>query len=263
MYGAIGTGNTEPGIVTISLGTSGTVYSILEEPFVDPQGEIALFCDSTGKYMPLLCVSNMANGYNQILMHLNIDHQSFEELLKETRPANQGRILFPWFMGERTPDLPYAVPIYWGFQLQDFSPTILSRAVLEGHILNLFDGYQRMPVHPNEIRVTGGLSKSEAWCQTIADIFEVETVPVEGEGAALGAAIHAAWVYFKEQDPETSIKEFVSAFLKLNEDRRKYPTNSADYRELKKVYTEIRSRIINQREGPDIFKISNNLKALN
>ena len=44
MYGAIGTGNVTPGIVTISLGTSGTAYTCTEEPYVDPDGEIASFC---------------------------------------------------------------------------------------------------------------------------------------------------------------------------------------------------------------------------
>ena len=45
MYGAVGTGNVKPGIVTVSLGTSGTAYTFLEKPYVDPEGEIASFCD--------------------------------------------------------------------------------------------------------------------------------------------------------------------------------------------------------------------------
>ena len=52
MYGAVGTGNVKEGIVTISLGTSGTAFTFLNEPFVDPTGEIAGFCDSTGHYLP-------------------------------------------------------------------------------------------------------------------------------------------------------------------------------------------------------------------
>jgi xylulokinase len=263
MYGAIGTGNIEPGIVTISLGTSGTIYTVLEEPFVDPSGEIASFCDSTGKYMPLLCVSNMANGYNQILKQFQLTHQSFEKLLKETPPANKGRLLFPWFIGERTPDLPHAVPVFWGFQLGDFSPSVLARSVLEGHVLNLYDGFQRMPVRPREIRLTGGLSKSDAWCQTISDIFGTETVPLEGEGAAMGAAIHAAWVYHKKSDPAINLGFLVDKFISFIERRRKYPENAATYSEIKKVYSEIRSRLINNQNTIDVFKISENLRNLN
>jgi xylulokinase len=141
MYGAIGTGNIEPGIITISLGTSGTAYTFLEKTYIDDSGEIAAFCDSTGHHLPLLCVSNLANGYNQILRQFNLDHAQFNDLIKKTRPGNEGRILIPWYEGERTPDVPLAAPLYFGFGLEDFTPEKLSRAVLEGHILNLYDGF--------------------------------------------------------------------------------------------------------------------------
>jgi xylulokinase len=120
-----------------------------------------------------------------------------------------------------------------------------------------------MPVRPREIRLTGGLSKSDAWCQTIADIFGTETVPVEGEGAAMGAAIHAAWVYHKKSDPSINLEFLVDKFLKFIEKRRKYPTNAAAYTDIKKVYTEIRSRLQNNQNTLDVFKISENLRNLN
>src|ERR1043165_9026334 len=51
MMGAIGTGNTRAGVITASSGTSGTIYACAEKP-VDPQGEIAAFCDSTNRWLP-------------------------------------------------------------------------------------------------------------------------------------------------------------------------------------------------------------------
>jgi xylulokinase len=201
MYGAVGTGNFEPGIVTVSLGTSGTACTVLEEPFIDPTGEIAAYCDSTGKYLPLLCVSNMSNGYNAILERFELTHDAFDEIVRNMPPGNEGRLLVPWYEGERTPDLPLAAPLYFGFSLSDFVPEKLCRAVVEGHVLNLYEGFTQMPVTPKEIRLTGGLSSSPSWCQTIADVFDAETVPVEGEGAALGAAIHAAWSRRARPDP--------------------------------------------------------------
>ncbi len=223
MYSAVGTGNVRPGIVTISLGTSGTAFTQMTEPFIDPQGEIAAFCDSTGRYLPLLCVSNLANGYNALLQQHNLDHSTFDNLVQNTPPGNAGRLLVPWFMGERTPDLPRATPVYFGFSLQDFTPEIMARSILEGHVLNLYEGFCRLPVQPEEIRLTGGLAQSEAWCQAIADIFSVEAVPVEGEGAALGAALHAAWVWLKENGHALSLPEIVEPFVNKVEIRRKYP----------------------------------------
>jgi len=245
MYGAIGTGNVRPGIVTVSLGTSGTAYSYMETPYVDPTGEIAAFCDSTGHYLPLLCVSNLANGNNEIIRVYGLNYDKFEELFKKTPPGNKGRVLLPWFMGERTPDLPYATPVYFGFALDDFTPEILVRAVVEGPILNLYDGFRRLPVKADEIRLTGGLSRSEAWCQAIADIFEAEVVPVEGEGAALGAALHAMWVWHKEAGVSVSIEEITQRFIVLKEKQRKKPIseNISTYRILKELYMNLSKRL--------------------
>ncbi len=223
MYGAVGTGNVRPGIVTISLGTSGTAYTQMKEAFIDPQGEIAAFCDSTGYHLPLLCVSNLANGYNALLEQYKLDHAGFSRLIRKTPEGNRGRLLIPWYAGERTPDLPQASPLYFGFALTDFRPEILARAVLEGHILNLYEGFRRMPVKPHEIRLTGGLAQSESWCQTIADIFAAEAVPVEGEGAALGAALHAAWVWMREAGRALPLEEVTGPFVLKTEARRKRP----------------------------------------
>ncbi len=245
MYGAIGTGNIEPGVVTISLGTSGTAYSFTEEPFIDSEGDIAAFCDATGHYLPLLCVSNLANGYNILLKQYQITHEEFNQIVGKTPAGNRGRILIPWYEGERTPDVAQAAPLYFGFGLNDFKPEILTRAVLEGHVLNLYDGFRRMPVKPREIRLTGGLSKSEIWVQTIADVFEADAVPVRGEGAALGAAIHAAWVWFKEHGYKTELKELTESFVLLDETRRKSPVeeNVQTYRRMKKLFHALSARM--------------------
>ena len=260
MYGAIGTGNVEPGVITISLGTSGTAYTMMTEPYVDLAGEIAAFCDSTGHYLSLLCVSNLANGYNEILRLYDIDHDRFNAIVAKTKPGNGGRVLVPWYMGERTPDVPFAAPVYFGFALNDFTIENLSRAVIEGHILNLYDGFQRMPVKAHEIRLTGGLSRSPVWCQTIADIFETTVIPVAGEGAALGAALHAAWVWQKENGHPVGIKTLVRPFIRFDESRRKepIPEHVAIYRKLKPLFSALSARL-RGKEAPDPFELRNTL----
>ncbi len=257
MYGAVGTGNVEPGIVTISLGTSGTAYTFLDEPYIDPTGEIAAFCDSTGHYLPLLCVSNLANGYNAIIDQFKLSHKEFVDIVKTVPVGNEGRMLIPWYMGERTPDVPQASPVYFGFDLDDFTREKLCRAVLEGHILNLYDGFRKMPVKAKEIRVTGGLAQSEAWVQTIADVFEAEAVPVEGEGAALGAALHAAWVYDKENGGNASLKDITEPFVILREERRckPVPENVDVFRVQKSMFSALSQRVRGHNSNDDPFAL--------
>ncbi|MBN2012277.1 hypothetical protein JW960_23310 [candidate division KSB1 bacterium] len=261
MYGAVGTGNVEPGLVTISLGTSGTAYSFMNKAYIDPDGEIAAFCDSTGNYLPLLCVSNLANGYNAILKKYNLSHDEFNAIVAKTPAGCKGRMIFPWYEGERTPDLPFAAPLYFGFQFDDFTPEWLCRAILEAHVLNLYEGFIKMPIKPKEIRLTGGMAQSEQWCQAIADIFEASVVPVEGEGAAMGAALHAAWVYQKEQGKSVTLKSVVDPFVKLVEKKRKEPNrkNVEIYRQVKKIYLALSARVRGVGADADPFALRSEL----
>ncbi|MEJ2206569.1 MAG: FGGY-family carbohydrate kinase, partial [Gemmatimonadota bacterium] len=169
----------------------------------------------------------------------------------------------PWYVGERTPDLPLAAPVSFGFGVDDFTPAVLCRAVLEGHVLNLYDGFARMPVTPREIRLTGGLSRSPSWSQTIADIFGAEAVPVEGEGAALGAAIHAAWVGGREEGRGQPLKEVVAPFVVLDEDRRRRPRAEARpaVELLRRLYRSV-SRRIRGEEAEDPFALRHDLRRL-
>ena len=256
MYSALGTGNIEPGTVTISLGTSGTAFAILDQPFVDKDGEIACFCDSTGKYLPLLCISNMAGGYNTFLEENNLSHADFETLLTQTPPGNNGNIIIPWYSGERTPDIPEACPIYFGFQYEEINKKSIARGLIEGHVLNLFAGFSKMPVKPDIIHLTGGLSQSKSWCQMIADIFDCETVPVKGEGAALGAAIHAAWVWKNENGLSCDLSQLVNPFIAFEEDLRCKPDkkNVKIYQNLFLSYEALVKRVRGL-EGSDPFKL--------
>lgn len=260
MYGAIGTGNIEPGIVTISLGTSGTIYTMLDEAFVDPRGEIACFCNSIGGYMPLICVSNMAGVYNTFLEANNLSHTSFEMMIKKTKPGNNGNLILPWFEGERTPDLPNGCPLYFGFNIENLNLETLSRAILEGLILNLHDGFIKLPVTPKTLHLTGGMSTSTVWCQTISNIFNCKTVSVKDEGAALGAAIHAAWVWENESGNEISLKELSDPFIQFDQKLRFNPEKQYidTYQSLNLLYSSLSKRLRGL-EADNPYKLRKNL----
>lgn len=267
MYAAVGTGNIAPGVVTISLGTSGTACSVTDAPWIDASGEVASFCDSTGRYLSLLCVSNMANGYEAVRTRFGLSHAEFSELVQRTTAGNGGRLLIPWYEGERTPDLPVAAPLYFGFGIGDFNAEILARAALEGHVLNLQAGFSDWPVRPERLHLTGGLAQSRAWCQTIADVFEIEAVPVEGEGAALGAALHGAWVWGNENEHPVELIELTDAFVVFAEERRCSPDLAAveHHRLQRELFAILSDRIRgagDSRAGADPFTLRAQLAAM-
>src|SRR5262249_43499509 len=106
MMGAIGTGNVRPGILTVSLGTSGTIYACSDRPVVDPKGEIAAFCDSTGKWLPLVCTMNVTVATEMVCQRFNLSHDDLSKAAQSVSAGNDGLMLIPFFEGERTPNAP-------------------------------------------------------------------------------------------------------------------------------------------------------------
>lgn len=197
MMGAIGTGNVVPGVVTASFGTSGTIYAFSPQPVVDPRGEIAAFCSSTGGWLPLLCTMNVTLVTEQMRELFGTDHAAMEAAVAATPAGADGLVLLPYFDGERTPNLPRGRGVLFGLTRHNTSPGHLLRAAMEGVTMGMNYGLLRLGqlgIRPREIRLTGGGAKSAAWRQIMADVFGVPVVKmVEDEGAALGGALQAAW----------------------------------------------------------------------
>jgi xylulokinase len=202
MMGAIGTGNIRPGVVTASLGTSGTLYAFSEKPAIDPAGEVAGFCDSTGHWLPLVCTMNVTLVTELVRRNHGWDYAEMDNHVASVPPGCDGLMLLPYFSGERTPNLPGGKGVYFGIATENFTPAHTARAAVEGVTLGLGYGltrFRELGVNPTEIRLTGGGSNSPAWRQICADVFGVPTLCLAStEGAALGAAIQAAWMVLGE-----------------------------------------------------------------
>jgi len=152
--------------------------------------------------------------------------------------------------------LPDAAPIYFGFDPGSFNKITIARGLLEGHIQNLYDGFKRLPVKPKKIHLTGGMSKSRSWCQAIADIFSCKTVPLESEGAAIGAALHASWVWHNENGEPKEINEIVEPFILFKEKLISEPREEYQkvYRDQKKLFSSLSKRVRGQ-DSEDPFKL--------
>ena len=87
MMAALGTGATREGIVTVSLGTSGTVFAHSRRAVVDPRGEMAAFCDSTGGHLPLFCIQNCTNTTEIFKGILGFDDDALDAAARRAPPA--------------------------------------------------------------------------------------------------------------------------------------------------------------------------------
>ncbi|HEY1848733.1 MAG TPA: xylulokinase [Opitutaceae bacterium] len=197
MMGAIGTGNVAPGAVTASFGTSGTIYAFAKRPVVDPAGEIAAFCSSTGGWLPLLCTMNVTGVTEQVRAMFGWEVSELEREASAAPAGSDGLVLLPYLDGERTPNLPRGTGVYFGLDRRTLSRSHLARAAMEGATHGMNYGLLRLGalgVKPREIRLTGGGARSALWRQIAADIFGVPVVAMaQDESAALGGALQAAW----------------------------------------------------------------------
>ena len=228
MMGAIGTGNVVPGVVTISLGTSGTVYAYSDEPVIDPEGNIAAFCSSTGGWMPLLCTMNCTVSTELMRGLIGADMASFEAQLAASRRGADGVITVPYFMGERTPNLPNAKGCVMGLDSRNTRPENLLRSAVEGATFALrfgIDELARLGTGTDKIVLTGGGVNSATWRQVVADICNAPvTVLKHREGAAFGAALQALALL---EGSEADLSDLVAAHLSPDSDKCSEPRPSA------------------------------------
>lgn len=207
MMGAIGTGNVREGIVTLSLGTSSTVYSYHREPMLDGTGSVAPFCSSSGGWLPLVCTMNATNVVTQTLQVLGKTVEDIEGALAATRAGAEGLVFVPFLNGERTPDLPGARGTISGVSANNFTAANLVRAVIEGVSFGILNGLDlvRGEGAVERILVIGGGARSAAWRQLLADATGAEVdVPLEDEAGCLGAAMQAMYAWSHAQgEPET------------------------------------------------------------
>jgi xylulokinase len=230
MMGAIGTGNVRAGVITASLGTSGTLYATADQPVVDEKGEVAAFCSSTDQWLPLVCTMNVTVLTEQVRKLFDWNHAELDAQVASAPAGADGLLFLPYLTGERTPNLPDGRGVIHGLRTANLTSANLARAAMEGVTVGLAYGMKRfaeLGVAPAEIRLTGGGSNSSVWRQICADVFGVPVVClVTAEGAGLGAAIQAAANWSRESGRPESIAELTDRLVAADDSSRRVPDAS-------------------------------------
>jgi xylulokinase len=194
----VGVGAVTPGVVAISVGTSGVVFAATDRPVVEPQGRLHAFCHAVPGMWHLMGVMLSAAGSYRWFHDAVASDVGYEDLNRSaaTVGAGAGGLVFlPYLTGERTPHPdPLARGAFVGLTVRH-TLGHMARAVMEGVTFGLRDSVELMDaeVSLDEVRVSGGGAASALWLQIIADVLD-RPVRVVGtaESAAHGAAILAA-----------------------------------------------------------------------
>ena len=185
----------KPGTAVISLGTSDVFFAAMETFHTDPNGCGHVFGNPMGGFMSLSCFKNGSLARDRVRRELGVDWTFFDETAWEKAKAQgegeQRNVAFPYFEAEITPKHA-ATGIEANFDWTSAAPDVKVRAVVEGQVANMYER-TRWISDFEEIKVTGGASRSKGIRETIARIFRAKVTSVDvTDSAAVGGARLAA-----------------------------------------------------------------------
>ncbi|HEY3436269.1 MAG TPA: gluconokinase [Actinotalea sp.] len=198
--GNVGTGAMDPGVVGLSLGTSGAVRMVVPKPMVDPRGRLFCYALTDDQWVVGGAVSNggavvrwAGEVFGGGLRGPGQRHADTEllALAEQVPPGSDGLLMLPYLLAERAPLWnPELTGAYLGIR-HGHTRGHFVRAAVEGVALQLstiVDALDQIePVR--SVRATGGVFRSLLWRRVLAGALGLPvTVTGGAEGSALGVA---------------------------------------------------------------------------
>ena len=240
---AVGVGAVEPGIIALTLGTSGVVFATTPSALIEPEGRLHAFCHALPDRWHFMGVMLSAAGSLQWYHDTLAPDASFDSLLAEAEavPAgSEGLQFLPYLSGERTPyPDPLARGAWIGLTLRH-GRGHLTRALLEGVAFGLKDGFGLIQSaglgRVRQVRISGGGAKGVFWRQIISSVLESELVTVNTtEGAAYGAALLAGVGAGEWED----VPSACAAVIRTTGQTQSDPAQVEAYRKAYPIYQEL------------------------
>ena len=204
---AIGNGVVRAGVLSITLGTSGVVYTQIDRVLVDPSGALHTFCHAIPGTWQLMAGVLSAGGSlrwfrDAIWAPLaggaagdptgDGAYAAIGRGIGEIRPGADGLIFLPYLTGERSPHADPDARGCWLGLTTRHDHRHLARAILEGvafALRSLVEIAERLGVRVEEIRIAGGGARSRLWLQILADVLGRPVRPaLNPDASACGAA---------------------------------------------------------------------------
>ncbi|MEL6261079.1 MAG: gluconokinase [Cyanobacteria bacterium J06626_6] len=259
----LGVGAIAPDLAAITLGTSGAVRRVLNQPTVAAEGQLFCYPLVSGRWVMGGAVNNggfLLQWTRDNLVPYSVapdegdmatsepSKSTYERLTKMASaiaPGADGLIFHPHLLGERSP--------LWDAQARasffglgkHHTQGHLVRAVMEGVLYNLqsvFSALEAVGGDVSILRASGGFAHSDLWQQILADVFEREVqVPAVIESSAFGAAA-LALVSLGVWDS----LEQVNAAIDIAHIRQPIAGNVRRYRKLMPIYTDLLTSVSSQ-----------------
>ncbi|WP_413522311.1 gluconokinase [Brochothrix thermosphacta] len=229
--------------LALTIGTSGAVRMVVNEPRVDPKGRTFCYALTKDRWVIGGAVNNGGIVFRWVRDQLypsdtltnSENYNLLTEKASQIAVGSNGLIFHPFLGGERAPlwDAD-AKGAFIGLTHRHTRDHMI-RAALEGIVFNLYSVLlvlEEIAPLPKRIHATGGFARSSLWRQLLADIFEQEVViPESFESSCLGAAVLA----MEELDLVNSL-ESVSSMVGVTHTHIPNKAHFEAYRELFPIF---------------------------
>jgi gluconokinase len=265
----LGVNAIKKGEIAITIGTSGAIRTIIDQPQTDDKERIFCYCLTEKHWVIGGPVNNggmvlrwirdeFASSEIETAKRLGIDpYEVLTKIAERVRPGADGLIFHPYLAGERAPLWnPDVRGSFFGLTMSHKKEHMI-RAALEGVIYNLYTVFlaliECMDGPVTRIQATGGFARSDVWRQMMSDIFESEVVvPESYESSCLGACILGLYATGEIESFEI-VTEMIGSTYKHTPNE----AASKEYRELLPIFINL-SRALTE----DYTRIANYQRSL-
>lgn len=244
----LGSFATNPGVAALTIGTSGAIRVGNTKPTHNFNAMNFNYVLDDKTYISGGPINNggiILKWYIQTFLNKDLSSEgSYENILRQMEtiePGANGLIFLPYLLGERAPIWNSdARGVFFGISNQH-QQAHFTRAVIEGITMALYhvaDGLEDSGLSINQINVSGGFVRSEAWIQILANIFNKKVCLINPEDAsALGAGYMALKSLSMIRSYDALMPEHITTFLPDPELHKRYKKNFSTY---KKIYENLR-----------------------
>ena len=246
----LGLNAIQPGVLAVTIGTSGAIRTVSDRPLTDPKGRTFCYALTENHWVIGGPVNNggitfqwARDQFGQVESYKaktegGDAYELLTELAEKIAPGADGLIFHPYMAGERAPlwnaD---ARGSFFGLALHHTRAHMV-RAVLEGVMYNLYSvllALQELIGQPKQIQASGGFVRSKLWRQIMADVFNSHVhIPESYESSSLGAAV-LGLLALGEIDSIDAVADMVGSTNEL----QPIPENVETYEELMSIFLSI------------------------
>ncbi|OAS13562.1 gluconokinase [Paenibacillus oryzisoli] len=261
----LGVGAFEPGVVAVTIGTSGAVRSVVNKPQTDPEGKLFCYALTENFWVVGGPINNggivfrwvrdqIATAEAEEARRMGMDpYDHLTALAAEVGAGSDGLLFLPLLSGERAPYWnANARGVYFGLSLSHQKKHMI-RAALEGVMFSIqavATSLERMMGPATVIRASGGFARSEFWRQMMTDMLGTAvTVPDSIEGSGIGAAL-LGLLAMGEIDDLSHAHKWIGV-------GKAHEVNENDYRvyqQLTSIYTSVYHQLKDQFDAITAFQ---------